>query len=125
MNKKNNTAEIQNQTNGFDVEKIRKDFPILHQEINGKPLVYLDNAATTQKPKSVIDSIEKYYRGYNSNIHRGVHTLSENATEAYESARVKVKDFINANSTKEIVFVRGATEAVSYTHLTLPTTPYV
>ena len=113
MNKKNNTAEIQNQTNGFDVEKIRKDFPILHQEINGKPLVYLDNAATTQKPKSVIDSIEKYYRGYNSNIHRGVHTLSENATEAYESARVKVKDFINANSTKEIVFVRGATEAIN------------
>ena len=113
MNKKNNTAEIQNQTNGFDIEKIRKDFPILHQEINGKPLVYLDNAATTQKPKSVIDSIEKYYRGYNSNIHRGVHTLSENATEAYESARVKVKDFINANSTKEIVFVRGATEAIN------------
>ena len=113
MNKKSNIAEIQNQTEGFDVEKIRKDFPILHQEVNGKPLVYLDNAATSQKPKSVIDSIEKYYRGYNSNIHRGVHTLSENATEAYESARIKVRDFIHANSTKEIVFVRGATEAIN------------
>ena len=113
MNKKSNIAEIQNQTEGFDVEKIREDFPILHQEINGKPLVYLDNAATSQKPKSVIDSIERYYRGYNSNIHRGVHTLSENATEAYESARIKVRDFIHANSTKEIVFVRGATEAIN------------
>ncbi len=113
MNKKSNIAEIQNQTKDFDVEKIREDFPILHQEINGKPLVYLDNAATSQKPKSVIDSIEKYYRGYNSNIHRGVHTLSENATEAYESARIKVRDFIHANSTKEIVFVRGATEAIN------------
>ena len=113
MNKKSNIAEIHNQTEGFDVEKIREDFPILHQEINGKPLVYLDNAATSQKPKSVIDSIEKYYRGYNSNIHRGVHTLSENATEAYESARIKVRDFIHANSTKEIVFVRGATEAIN------------
>ncbi|MBK30857.1 MAG: cysteine desulfurase CsdA [Legionellales bacterium] len=113
MNKKSNIAEIQNQTEGFDVEKIREDFPILHQEVNGKPLVYLDNAATSQKPKSVIDSIEKYYRGYNSNIHRGVHTLSENATEAYESARIKVRDFIHANSTKEIVFVRGATEAIN------------
>ena len=113
MNKKSNIAEIQNQTEGFDVEKIREDFPILHQEINGKPLVYLDNAATSQKPKSVIDTIEKYYRGYNSNIHRGVHTLSENATEAYESARIKVRDFIHANSTKEIVFVRGATEAIN------------
>ena len=113
MNKKSNIAEIQNQTEGFDVEKIREDFPILHQEVNGKPLVDLDNAATSQKPKSVIDSIEKYYRGYNSNIHRGVHTLSENATEAYESARIKVRDFIHANSTKEIVFVRGATEAIN------------
>ena len=113
MNKKSNIAEIQNQTEDFDVEKIREDFPILHQEVNGKPLVYLDNAATSQKPKSVIDSIEKYYRGYNSNIHRGVHTLSENATEAYESARIKVRDFIHANSTKEIVFVRGATEAIN------------
>jgi len=113
MNKKSNIAEIQNQTEGFDVEKIREDFPILHQEINGKPLVYLDNAATSQKPKSVINSIEKYYCGYNSNIHRGVHTLSENATEAYESARIKVRDFIHANSTKEIVFVRGATEAIN------------
>jgi len=81
--------------------------------INGKPLIYLDNAATSQKPKNVIDAIETYYREYNSNIHRGVHTLSENATETYESSRLKIKNFINANSTKEIVFVRGATEAIN------------
>ena len=81
--------------------------------INGKPLIYLDNAATSQKPKNVIDAVETYYREYNSNIHRGVHTLSENATETYESSRLKIKNFINANSTKEIVFVRGATEAIN------------
>ena len=113
MDKKNSTAQQQNQSLGFDVKKIRNDFPILHQIINGKPLIYLDNAATSQKPKNVIDAIETYYREYNSNIHRGVHTLSENATETYESSRLKIKNFINANSTKEIVFVRGATEAIN------------
>lgn len=106
-------AQLKNQSVEFDVEKVRKDFPILHQMINGKPLIYLDNAATSQKPKNVIDAIETYYREYNSNIHRGVHTLSENATETYESSRLKIKNFINANSTKEIVFVRGATEAIN------------
>ena len=113
MNKRSNTAQLKNQSLGFDVKKIRNDFPILHQIINGKPLIYLDNAATSQKPKNVIDAIETYYREYNSNIHRGVHTLSENATETYESSRLKIKNFINANSTKEIVFVRGATEAIN------------
>ena len=113
MNKKSNTAQQQNQLLGFDVKKIRNDFPILHQIINGKPLIYLDNAATSQKPKNVLDTIEKYYREYNSNIHRGVHTLSENATEAYELARLKVRNFINAQSNKEIIFVRGATEAIN------------
>ena len=113
MNKRSNMAQLKNQSVEFDVKKVRKDFPILHQMINGKPLIYLDNAATSQKPKNVIDAIETYYREYNSNIHRGVHTLSENATETYESSRLKIKNFINANSTKEIVFVRGATEAIN------------
>ena len=113
MNKRSNMARLKNQSVEFDAEKVRKDFPILHQMVNGKPLIYLDNAATSQKPKNVIEAIETYYREYNSNIHRGVHTLSENATETYESSRLKIKNFINANSTKEIVFVRGATEAIN------------
>ena len=97
----------------FDVEKIRADFPILRQEIRNRPLVYLDNAATCQKPQVVIDSIVKMYSHDYSNVHRGVHTLSERATAAFEGARVKVKDFINAESHKEIVFVRGATEGIN------------
>ena len=97
----------------FPIEAIRKDFPILQQNIHGKPLVYLDNAATTQKPLSVITAVDDYYRHYNSNIHRGVHTLSEKATAEYEGARGKIKDFINASSTMEIIFVRGATEAIN------------
>jgi cysteine desulfurase/selenocysteine lyase len=97
----------------FDVEKIRKDFPILSTEVYGKPLVYLDNAATTQKPQCVIDTIEQYYKGINSNIHRGVHFLSEKATTNYEESRVKIRDFLNAKSTNEIIFVRGTTEAIN------------
>ena len=97
----------------LDVERIRQDFPILHQEINGKPLVYLDNAATSQKPKQVIEALDKYYQQDNANIHRGVHTLSERATADYEQARGKVRDFINASSEKEIIFVRGATEGIN------------
>src|SRR5712692_4307667 len=80
----------------FDVEKVRRDFPILHQKVRGKPLVYLDNAATTQKPLAVIEAIENYYRHDNSNIHRGVHTLSERATEAYEKVRLTAQKFLNA-----------------------------
>lgn len=97
----------------FDVEKVRADFPILDQEINGKPLVYLDNAATTQKPSCVIDSIDHYYRKINSNVHRGVHTLSEQATLAYENARVTIQQFVNAAALNEIVFCRGTTEAIN------------
>ncbi len=97
----------------FDVEKIRNDFPILKELIHGKPLCYLDNAATTQKPQQVIDSIVKYYSTINSNIHRGVHYLSGSATNAYENARIKVKNFINASSEKEIIFTRGATESIN------------
>ncbi len=97
----------------FDIEKIRGDFLILHRTVNGKKLVYLDNAATTQKPKSVIDTISNYYLNENANIHRGLHFLSELATEEYENARLKVKEFVNALSASEIVFVRGATEAIN------------
>ncbi len=97
----------------LDVARIRADFPILHQEIYGKPLVYLDNGATTQKPQSVIDAVSHYYAADNSNVHRGVHALSERATADYEGARAKVRDFIHAASEREIVFTRGTTEAIN------------
>ena len=94
-------------------EKIKTDFPTLNQKINEHDLVYLDNASTTQKPKSVIRAIKKYYDKSNSNIHRGVHTLSQKATESYEEARNKIAEFINSNEKEEIIFVRGATEAIN------------
>ncbi len=97
----------------FNVEEVRKDFPILKRLVNGKPLVYLDNAATTQKPQTVIDSLNHYYNYDNANIHRGLYFLSEIATESYENARLKIKEFINAISSSEVVFVRGATEAIN------------
>jgi cysteine desulfurase/selenocysteine lyase len=97
----------------FDVEKIRADFPILATTVHGKPLVYLDNAATTQKPRVVIDALRTYYEAQNANIHRGVHLLSERATVAYEGAREKVRAFLNAASVKEIIYVRGATEGIN------------
>ncbi|MDO7597896.1 MAG: cysteine desulfurase [Pseudomonadota bacterium] len=97
----------------LDLAAIRQDFPILHQQINGHPLVYLDNAATSQKPNQVIDAVANYYRQDNANVHRGVHRLSQRATDAYEGARDKIRDFVNAQSDKEIIFVRGATEAVN------------
>ena len=100
-------------TGTFDVYKVRKDFPILSQKIHGKPLVYLDNAATTQKPLAVIEAIEQYYRQDNSNIHRGVHTLSERATADYENVRETARKFLNAADNKEIIFVRGTTEAIN------------
>ncbi|MFJ7510511.1 cysteine desulfurase [Peribacillus simplex] len=93
--------------------EIRKLFPILDQEVNGQPLVYLDSAATSQKPAAVIEAIEQYYRGYNSNVHRGVHTLGTKATDAYEGAREKVRKFINAFSTEEIIFTRGTTTSLN------------
>lgn len=97
----------------FDVEKIRCDFPILKTVIKGKPLVYLDNAATSQKPFTVIDTVKDYYTSLNSNIHRGVHFLSEQSTFAYEEARLKIKEYINAISACEVIFTRGATEAIN------------
>src|SRR5262245_60543786 len=100
-------------TAAFDVEKIREDFPVLKQQIHGKPLVYLDNAATAQKPKSVIDAIRKFYEVDCANIHRGVHELSQRSTAAYEETRTKVKRFINARSKTEIIFVRGTTEGIN------------
>ena len=99
--------------NPFDVARIREDFPILKELIHGKPLVYLDNAATTQKPQAVIDALVNYYVTENSNVHRGVHTLSQLATDAYEGAREKVQQFINAEHDKEIIFVRGTTEGIN------------
>jgi cysteine desulfurase/selenocysteine lyase len=97
----------------FDIEKVRADFPILHTEVHGHPLVYFDNAATSQKPKSVIDALVRYYEHDNANIHRGVHFLSEKATEEFEAARKTVQRFLNARRPSEIIFVRGATEAIN------------
>lgn len=94
-------------------DQVRQDFPILHQEVHGHPLVYLDNAATSQKPLAVLDSLTQYYSEYNSNVHRGVHALSARATTAYEEARAKVARFIGASSPEEIVFTSGATEAIN------------
>ncbi len=96
-----------------DVERIREDFPILKQMVHGKPLVYLDNAATSQKPQEVIDTITGYYNSYNANVHRGLHLLSERATEAYEGVRGVVKRFIGASEDREIIFVRGTTEGIN------------
>jgi cysteine desulfurase/selenocysteine lyase len=97
----------------FDVRRVRDDFPILHQKIRGKPLVYLDNAATAQKPRVVLDALQHYYTADNANIHRGVHLLSERATQDYEYARAKVRDFLHAADEREIIFVRGATEGIN------------
>ncbi len=97
----------------YDIQKIRKDFPILKTLVHDKPLVYLDNAATTQKPQYVIDKMNYYYENYNSNVHRGVHALSQKATEAFESARIIIKNFINALGKNEIIFTRGTTESIN------------
>lgn len=97
----------------FSPEIIRKDFPILHQRVNGKPLIWFDNAATTQKPQVVIDEVAKFYENDNSNIHRAAHTLAGRSTDAYEKAREKVKNYINASSSEEIIFVRGTTEGIN------------
>tara|TARA_Y100000768_G_scaffold300953_1_gene234741 strand:- start:1238 stop:2455 length:1218 start_codon:yes stop_codon:yes gene_type:complete len=99
--------------NNFPLNKIRDDFPILNSKINNHQLVYFDNAATTQKPKSVIDGISNYYKNYNANIHRGIHTLAEKATEEFEETRSLVKDFIGASSENEIIFTRGTTEGIN------------
>jgi len=100
-------------SSSLDVEKIRDEFPVLHQKVNGRDLVYLDNAATSQKPKAVIQSLIDYYQGYNANIHRGIHTLAEKATKAFEETRLAAKEFIHANSVQEIIFTRGVTEGIN------------
>lgn len=97
----------------IDIQQVRSDFPILKQKVNEKPLVYFDNAATSQKPQVVIDSLEKYYSEINSNIHRGVHTLSQLATTAYEETRTKIKAYFNAKYNHEIIFTRGTTESIN------------
>ena len=97
----------------FNIEKIRADFPILQRQIYNRPLVYFDNAASTQKPRQVIDAIARYYEHDNCNIHRGVHYLSVKATEDYEETRREVRDFINAKNTREIIFTKGATESLN------------
>ena len=97
----------------LDVDAIRQEFPILHQDVRGKPLVYLDNAATTQKPLAVIDRLTEYYTTINANVHRGVHTLSQKATDAFESAREAVRSYLNAADDREVIFVRGTSEAIN------------
>src|SRR5687767_14187660 len=97
----------------LDVEKIRNEFPILHQQVNGRDLVYFDNAATNQKPKRVINALVDYYSGFNANIHRGIHTLAEKATKAFEETRHTARNFINAKSVEEIIFTRGVTEGIN------------
>ena len=97
----------------LNIERIREDFPILHQEVNGKPLVYFDNAATTQKPIQVVEALTAYYLNDNANIHRGIHSLAERATAAYEATRDSVKTFINAKEREEVIFTRGTTEGIN------------
>jgi cysteine desulfurase/selenocysteine lyase len=97
----------------FDVERVRRDFPILRQKVRGKPLVYLDSAATAHKPQAVVDAVARFYLEDNANVHRGVHALSERATAAFEAARAKVAGFIGAADPREVIFVRGTTEAVN------------
>ncbi len=106
-------AAVASNDRGIDVERLRTDFPVLARQVHGRPLVYLDNAATTQKPTAVIDTIDRYYRQYNANIHRGIHCLAEEATAAYENARSRVARFLGATSEREIVFTRGTTEAIN------------
>jgi len=107
------TAIVKNMPSPFDVKRIRADFPVLHQQVHDKDLVYMDNAATTQKPERVIEAVDHFYRSQNANVHRGVHALSEAATDAYEQSRETVRRFIHAASCQEIVFVRGTTEAIN------------
>src|SRR5690349_16871082 len=97
----------------LEVERLREDFPILAREVRGKPLVYLDNAATSQKPRAVIDAVSRFYTAENANIHRGVHYLSERATVAYDEVRRRVARFINAATPDEVVFTRGTTEGIN------------
>ena len=109
--------------NKLDIDSIRRQFPILKRVINGSPLVYFDNAATSQKPLCVIDSIVKYYSTMNANIHRGVYTISAEASAAYDSARENIRRFINAEDSREIIFTRGTTESINLVASTLGKCP--
>jgi len=113
MKRGNGALALQASPPVLDPERVRDDFPILKQKIGGRPLVYLDNAATTQKPRPVIEAVRRYYATSNANVHRGVHTLSDRATRGYEAARARVARFLNAREEREIVFVRGTTEAIN------------
>lgn len=106
-------AILSTPTDSWDVERVRRDFPVLGQQVHGYPLAYLDNAATTQKPRAVLEGLDHYYRHDNSNVHRGVHALAERATRDFEAARESVRRFVNARSSREIVFLRGTTEAIN------------
>ena len=107
-------ANLSDFNSPLDVARLRADFPILHQEVReGFPLVYFDNAATSQKPASVIDTMDDYYRRYNANVHRGIHKLSEEATEAYEGARKRIAAFISAPSWREVIYTRNTTESIN------------
>jgi cysteine desulfurase/selenocysteine lyase len=97
----------------FDIEKVRNDFPILARQVHGKPLIYFDTAASAQRPQAVIDAVADFYRRHNANVHRGVHTLSQEATDAYEGARSALANFINAPSERELIFTRGTTESIN------------
>ena len=109
---KNELFEV-DKANPLNIAKIREEFPILHQQVNGKPLVYFDNAATTQKPQSVIDALNSYYSEINANIHRGIHTLAERATAAFEETRKTAQRFLNAREAEEIIFTKGTTEGIN------------
>lgn len=109
----NKAATVTEQIKPFDVMAVRQDFPILHQQINGHTLVYLDNGATTQKPQAVIDALVEFYSTYNSNVHRGAHSLSDKATEKFENARITLAEFINAPESREVIWTRGTTEGVN------------
>ncbi|WP_053404776.1 aminotransferase class V-fold PLP-dependent enzyme [Persicobacter sp. CCB-QB2] len=100
-------------SNTLDIQQIRAQFPVLHQEVNGKPLVYFDNAATTQKPQVVIDALDNYYKGYNSNIHRGAHALADKATQAFEETRKTAAKFLNAESPEQVIFTKGTTDGIN------------
>lgn len=108
-----NALAAKSEAAAFDVDAVRKDFPILNREVNGRPLIYLDNGATAQKPDSVIEAIDRYYRDQNSNIHRGVHHLSQLATQAYEDARETIRAFVNAEHDYEVIFTKGTTDSIN------------
>src|SRR5436305_14768656 len=107
------TVSAKPRAEGYDVQRVRADFPILKQRVHGKPLVYLDNAASAQKPRGVIEALRHYYETDHANVHRAVHTLSERATEAYEEARLRAQRFIGAACVREVIFTRGTTDAIN------------